>query len=352
MDLRLPDMDGAEVARRLAERRANRADPGRRAELVAAAGERRLARERPASPATSRSRSASGLRRPGAPLLRSNQGMTVHPTVASPRGVAIRGVHYPVVLPSLRDPRLHLAAVIISLQILGQVRVPLPSLDRTDCDRGRGRARCSKSPSSCDDSRPSSGQRARYSPATASRSSCACRAPSTGTGGARTAGGSSREPPPSRCSRSIFEGPGAADAGRRQVSRRSDVARRGGGVPGDRRAVGVELQRELRRHVADVDAQRIVGVSLEEVRGDLVDRARRVYVADPPSGLMVTSTRRQVRDVGHGQHVRVVQVRDRVEGLPAGAEAQRERSVSCDPSKCADLKPLSRKSRPSASPTL
>ena len=47
--------------------------------------------------------------------------MTVHPTVASPRGVAIRGVHYPVVLPSLRDPRLHLAAVIISLQILGQV---------------------------------------------------------------------------------------------------------------------------------------------------------------------------------------------------------------------------------------
>ena len=33
----------------------------------------------------------------------------------------IRGTSYPVLLPSLRDPRLHLAAVIVSLQILGQV---------------------------------------------------------------------------------------------------------------------------------------------------------------------------------------------------------------------------------------
>ena len=33
----------------------------------------------------------------------------------------IRGTSYPVLLPSLRDPRLHLAAVIISLQVLGQV---------------------------------------------------------------------------------------------------------------------------------------------------------------------------------------------------------------------------------------
>src|SRR5678815_5543036 len=33
----------------------------------------------------------------------------------------IRGTSYPVLLPTLRDPRLHLAAVIISLQILGQV---------------------------------------------------------------------------------------------------------------------------------------------------------------------------------------------------------------------------------------
>ena len=33
----------------------------------------------------------------------------------------IRGTSYPVLLPSIRDPRLHLAAVIISLQVLGQV---------------------------------------------------------------------------------------------------------------------------------------------------------------------------------------------------------------------------------------
>src|SRR6266513_2606843 len=35
--------------------------------------------------------------------------------------MAIRGRPYPVLLPKLRDPRLHLAAVIISLQIIGQV---------------------------------------------------------------------------------------------------------------------------------------------------------------------------------------------------------------------------------------
>src|SRR3990170_8726260 len=33
----------------------------------------------------------------------------------------IRGTAYPVLLPTLRDPRLHLAAVIVSLQVLGQV---------------------------------------------------------------------------------------------------------------------------------------------------------------------------------------------------------------------------------------
>jgi len=35
--------------------------------------------------------------------------------------VAIRGTTYPIVLPKPRDPRLHLAATIISLQVLGQV---------------------------------------------------------------------------------------------------------------------------------------------------------------------------------------------------------------------------------------
>src|SRR5436853_3247217 len=33
----------------------------------------------------------------------------------------IRGTPYPVVLPKLRDPRLHLAATITSLQVIGQV---------------------------------------------------------------------------------------------------------------------------------------------------------------------------------------------------------------------------------------
>ena len=35
--------------------------------------------------------------------------------------LVIRGRTYPVLLPRLSDPRLHLAAVIVSLQILGQV---------------------------------------------------------------------------------------------------------------------------------------------------------------------------------------------------------------------------------------
>ena len=39
----------------------------------------------------------------------------------------IRGTAYPVLLPTLRDPRLHLAAVIISLQVLGQIGVRLPT---------------------------------------------------------------------------------------------------------------------------------------------------------------------------------------------------------------------------------
>src|SRR3954466_16314186 len=35
--------------------------------------------------------------------------------------VVIRGTPYPVLLPKLRDPRLHLAATITSLQVIGQV---------------------------------------------------------------------------------------------------------------------------------------------------------------------------------------------------------------------------------------
>ena len=43
------------------------------------------------------------------------------PAVAAGRPtVRIRGTDYPVLLPTVRDPRLHLAAVIVSLQVLGQ----------------------------------------------------------------------------------------------------------------------------------------------------------------------------------------------------------------------------------------
>src|ERR671939_2116572 len=37
------------------------------------------------------------------------------------RSLTVRGTPYPVLLPKLSDPRLHLAAVITSLQVLGQV---------------------------------------------------------------------------------------------------------------------------------------------------------------------------------------------------------------------------------------
>ena len=42
------------------------------------------------------------------------------PRAAKRRSVSIRGREYPVVLPSLRDPRLHVAAVLLTLQALGQ----------------------------------------------------------------------------------------------------------------------------------------------------------------------------------------------------------------------------------------
>ena len=49
-------------------------------------------------------------------------GLMSAPALAAPGGPAltIRGRPYPVLLPTLRDPRLHLAAVIVSLQVLGQ----------------------------------------------------------------------------------------------------------------------------------------------------------------------------------------------------------------------------------------
>lgn len=46
--------------------------------------------------------------------------MTLPTTVAPGRTIGLGGRRYPLMLPTLRDPRLHLAAVIFSLQILGQ----------------------------------------------------------------------------------------------------------------------------------------------------------------------------------------------------------------------------------------
>jgi Na+-translocating ferredoxin:NAD+ oxidoreductase RnfD subunit len=45
-----------------------------------------------------------------------------HTRVAGPkrRAVRIRGRDYPVILPSIRDPRLHVAGVLLTLQVLGQ----------------------------------------------------------------------------------------------------------------------------------------------------------------------------------------------------------------------------------------
>jgi Na+-transporting NADH:ubiquinone oxidoreductase subunit NqrB len=43
------------------------------------------------------------------------------PVPAGSPSLRLRGTQYPVLLPTLRDPRLHLAAVIVSLQVLGQV---------------------------------------------------------------------------------------------------------------------------------------------------------------------------------------------------------------------------------------
>jgi hypothetical protein len=47
--------------------------------------------------------------------------VSVPAALPTSRGIAIGGTRYPLVLPSWRDPRLHLAAVIVSLHVMGQV---------------------------------------------------------------------------------------------------------------------------------------------------------------------------------------------------------------------------------------
>src|SRR4029450_10590676 len=37
------------------------------------------------------------------------------------RSVTLRGATYPLILPNIRDPRLHVASVIITIHVLGQV---------------------------------------------------------------------------------------------------------------------------------------------------------------------------------------------------------------------------------------
>ena len=48
------------------------------------------------------------------------------------RTIAVGGASYPLVLPNIRDPRLHVAAVIITVHVLGQVglhfRVSVPQI--------------------------------------------------------------------------------------------------------------------------------------------------------------------------------------------------------------------------------
>jgi hypothetical protein len=48
-----------------------------------------------------------------------NRQVYTHPVTA--RALTLRGTSYPLVLPSIRDPRLHVAFVIISVHVLGQV---------------------------------------------------------------------------------------------------------------------------------------------------------------------------------------------------------------------------------------
>src|SRR5215470_8083296 len=48
------------------------------------------------------------------------------------RTIAVGGTSYPLVLPNIRDPRLHVASVIITIHVLGQVglnfRVSVPQI--------------------------------------------------------------------------------------------------------------------------------------------------------------------------------------------------------------------------------
>ena len=61
------------------------------------------------------------------------------PALAGRPSLRIRGTRTRSCCRRLRDPRLHLAAVIVTLQVLGQVGVRLPALDRPDPRLARSR---------------------------------------------------------------------------------------------------------------------------------------------------------------------------------------------------------------------
>ena len=113
--------------------------------------------------------------------------MSAPSSLAGRPTLRIRGVSYPVFLPSWRDPRLHLASVIFSLHMLGQVafnfRLSIPQIVASILTCALlevGITFWQKR------DHPVAGERD-ADRATASPSSCASRAPSTGTGGASTA---------------------------------------------------------------------------------------------------------------------------------------------------------------------
>ena len=108
-------------------------------------------------------------------------GTQVRPTLDRPvavpsRVITVGGTTYPVFLPKLRDPRLHVAAVVVTIHVLGQVGLQLPRQRSAD-PRGDPDLRASStSPSTSARAGRSCGRRARCSQAAAWHSSCATRA--------------------------------------------------------------------------------------------------------------------------------------------------------------------------------
>ena len=135
--------------------------------------------------------------------------VTVTAPPATRHSIRIRHREYPVVLPSVRDPRLHVAAVVISVQVLGQVSLGFEL----------SIAQILVSILTCGVLEVAITFWRRHAivwPASALLTGNGVALilrvpePSTATGGASAAGGSSRLSPPSRCSRSTRSGSAVA----------------------------------------------------------------------------------------------------------------------------------------------